>query len=99
MLLVEEINRFAAGSERSQLAERHIAACNLHIAKQKVQVEKLNGGGNTVPLREAKRILINLLELRELYEKAHDVIADGAARSLRDLASASTRDPPYERVN
>jgi hypothetical protein len=81
-LLVEEVDRFADRSERLQMAERHIEACNAHISRQKLLVQRLSDGGNPARIREAKRVLINLLELRDLYETAREVVADGGKRSL-----------------
>lgn len=72
-LLVEEEDRFGAGAERSQMAGQHIETCNLYISKQKLLVQKLNGNGDPAQLREAKRLLINLLELRDLYENIRQV--------------------------
>jgi hypothetical protein len=60
--------RLAAGAERSQVAGQHIETCNIYISEQKLLVQRLNGNGDPAHLREAKRLLINLLELRDLYE-------------------------------
>ena len=59
-------------TERSQMTERHIEKFNDLISKQKMLID-LNGTGDPVQLREAKLLLINLQELRELYEDTpHD---------------------------
>ena len=88
-LLIEEEDRFAAGSERLQMAERHIEACNVHISKQKVLLQRLNGTGDPAQLREAKRLLINLLELRDIYESVRQVSDEVCRNRLMSAAPTS----------
>jgi|SRR5689334_14892478 hypothetical protein len=82
-LLVEEVDHFAAGAERSQVAGQHIETCNIYISEQKLLVQRLNGNGDPAHLREAKRLLINLLELRDLYESIRQANDELTAHQLK----------------
>jgi len=92
-LLVEEEDQFAAGVERSQMAGQHIETCNVYISKQKLLVQKLNGNGDPAQLREAKRLLINLLELRDLYESIRQANDELNQTRLMAVAVALTSRP------
>ena len=92
-LLVEEEDCFGAGAERSQMASQHIETCNVYISKQKLLVQKLNGNGDPAQLREAKRLLINLLELRDLYESIRQTNDELSQNLLRATAMGLTSVP------
>jgi hypothetical protein len=61
-MAIADIGRVTYHQRRRLWQRRLLASSNV-----KKLIQGLNGTGDPVQLREAKRLLINLLELRELY--------------------------------
>ena len=78
-LLLDEENKFAASSERLDRADRHIAKCKQHIARQYSLIDKLKMDGHDIA--PAERLLRNLMELHDLFVGYRRQVATALART------------------
>jgi len=78
-LLLDEENKFAATAERLDKAERNIAKCKEHIARQRGLIEKLKTNGHDIA--PSQRLLRNLTELHDLFVSFREAVVTALERS------------------